>query len=211
MADLGDMQELLAPSFKPFIDSAMNLISEKQKMAESLKQITIDAEIKILEVINIAQAKLEQKQKQDIKLPTPSKPQTISVSSSDDLVLKKQGTLGSTGKQGTLFATREGYHLDPSHTLEKDYEFPAKEALNYDNQIVGFIHNPKGWKGMNIIMSDGTKSQLPMGANYSEVKIQPEGAIVKRIVVFGNHEFGGVEFYDRNGTKILSAGYYEPT
>ena len=61
MADLGDMQELLAQSFKPFIDSAMNLISEKQKMAESLKQITIDAEIKMLEVINIAQAKLEQK------------------------------------------------------------------------------------------------------------------------------------------------------
>ena len=76
---------------------------------------------------------------------------------------------------------------------------------------MGFIHNPKGWKGMNVIMSDGSKSQLPMGANYSEVKVQPEGAVVKRIVVFGNHEFGGVEFYDRNGTKILSAGYYEPT
>ena len=59
MADLGDMQELLAQSFKPFIDSAMNLIGEKQKMAESLKQITVDAEVKILEVISIAQAKLE--------------------------------------------------------------------------------------------------------------------------------------------------------
>ena len=107
--------------------------------------------------------------------------------------------------------TREGYHLDPSHTCEKDYEFPTKETLSFDNQIVGFIHNPKGWKGMNVIMSDGSKSQLPMGANYSEVKVQPEGAIVKRIVVFGNHEFGGVEFYDRNGTKILGAGYHEPS
>jgi len=29
--------------------------------------------------------------------------------------------------------TREGYHLDPSHTSEKDYEFPAKESLSYEN------------------------------------------------------------------------------
>jgi len=34
---------------------------------------------------------------------------------------------------------------------------------------------------------------------------------VKRIVVFGNHELGGLEFYDKNGQKILSAGFFEPT
>jgi hypothetical protein len=50
-----------------------------------------------------------------------------------------------------------------------------------------------------------------MGANYIEVKIKPEGAIVKRIVMFGNHEFGGLEFYDKNGSKILSVGFFEPT
>jgi len=48
--------------------------------------------------------------------------------------------------------------LDPSHTSEKDYEFPLKDALNFENSIVGFMHNPKGWKGLNVIMSDGTKS-----------------------------------------------------
>lgn len=50
-----------------------------------------------------------------------------------------------------------------------------------------------------------------MGANYSEVKIQPEGAIVKRVVVHGNHELGGLEFFDKTGQKILSAGYFDPT
>jgi hypothetical protein len=35
--------------------------------------------------------------------------------------------------------------------------------------------------------------------------------VVKRIVVFGNHEFGGLEFYDKNGSRILSAGYFEAT
>ena len=59
MDELGDMQQLLIQSFKPFIDSAMNLIQEKQKLAGSLKQITIDAETKILELINTAQQKLE--------------------------------------------------------------------------------------------------------------------------------------------------------
>lgn len=29
--------------------------------------------------------------------------------------------------------------------------------------------------------------------------------------MFGNHEFGGLEFYDKNGTRILSAGFFEAT
>jgi len=44
----------------------MNLIQEKQKLAGSLKQITIDAETKILELINTAQQKLEQRQNQAV-------------------------------------------------------------------------------------------------------------------------------------------------
>jgi len=65
---------------------------------------------------------------------------------------------GTTKGTGTLLVTREGYHLDPSNVSEKDYEFPIKEALKYYNTIIGFVHNPKGWKGLNIIMSDDTRS-----------------------------------------------------
>ncbi len=59
MDELGEMQELLLQSFKPYIDTAMNVISDKKKLADSLKQITIEAEAKILEVINTAQTNLE--------------------------------------------------------------------------------------------------------------------------------------------------------
>ena len=59
-------------------------------------------------------------------------------------------------------------------------------------------------------MSNGDKSILPLthggGNGYSEVKINPVGAIVKRIVMRGDHEFGGVQFFDKDGTKILEAG-----
>lgn len=61
MEELGDMQQLLIQSFKPFIDTAMSLIEEKQKLSDSLKQITIDAEAKILEVISTAQTNLEKR------------------------------------------------------------------------------------------------------------------------------------------------------
>ena len=60
-------------------------------------------------------------------------------------------------------------------------------------------------------MSDGSKSQLPLnedgGQNYTEVKINPANAVVKRIVMRGNYEFAGCQFFDKNGVKILEAGY----
>lgn len=60
-------------------------------------------------------------------------------------------------------------------------------------------------------MSDGKKSTLPLnedgGQGYTEVRIHPVGAIVKRVVMRGNYEFAGCQFFDKNGTKILEAGY----
>lgn len=46
-------------------------------------------------------------------------------------------------------------------------------------------------------MSNGEKSNLPLNAkngrnNWSEVKIYPAGAVVKKVIIWGNHEFGGV-------------------
>ena len=60
-------------------------------------------------------------------------------------------------------------------------------------------------------MSNGKKSELPykrFKANeYSEVRIQPVGAVVKKVIMWGNSEFGGVQFFDKDGNKILEAGY----
>ena len=46
-------------------------------------------------------------------------------------------------------------------------------------------------------MSNGEKSNLPLNAkyggnNWSEVKINPAGAVVKKVIMWGNYEFGGV-------------------
>ncbi len=63
-------------------------------------------------------------------------------------------------------------------------------------------------------MKKGDRSQFPLYVSadgWSDVRIQPEGAIVKRVVIYGrpNSQFGGVEFYDAAGVLILKAGNCE--
>ena len=79
---------------------------------------------------------------------------------------------------------KEGYQ-------KADFEFPAKDKLSYDNPIVGFKHCPLiGNGGLNVIMKDGQKSGLPYNLfaefNYKEVRIKPEGAQVKKVIMLGN-------------------------
>lgn len=60
-------------------------------------------------------------------------------------------------------------------------------------------------------MSNKEFSQLPLkyngGKGYSYVYIKPEGAIVRKVVMKGDSEFGGVIFYDKDGLKLLEAGH----
>ena len=63
-------------------------------------------------------------------------------------------------------------------------------------------------------MKKGDRSQYPLqnpADGWSDVGIQPEGAIVKRVVIYGRpcSQFGGVEFYDAAGVLILKAGSCE--
>ena len=59
-------------------------------------------------------------------------------------------------------------------------------------------------------MSNNKKSDLPLekdnGKGYTEVKINPVGAVVKSIVMIGDHDFRGVQFFDKDNVKILEAG-----
>lgn len=49
-------------------------------------------------------------------------------------------------------------------------------------------------------MKNGTYSELPLkvngGKGYSTVYVKPDGAMVKRVVMKGDTEFGGVIFFD---------------
>jgi len=105
-----------------------------------------------------------------------------------------------------------------SDSLSKDtryrgaaFKFPLQ--VSFDRHIVGFVHKPGVFNGVNYIMSDGTRSQLEQKSNrgnnpWSEVKIAAD-AVVRKVVMFGNFEFGGLQFFDGNGVKILEAGYID--
>lgn len=80
--------------------------------------------------------------------------------------------------------------------LVSPYNFPAESELSYEKYIVGFVHAPGWWHGMNVIMSDGTRSTLKQEScsseKWREVKIATNQQ-VRSIVVFGDDiEFGGV-------------------
>ena len=49
-------------------------------------------------------------------------------------------------------------------------------------------HN--GTYGLNVIMSDNTQSLLPLNydKNYKETRMNPEGAIVKKVIMYGHSD-----------------------
>lgn len=67
---------------------------------------------------------------------------------------------------------------------------------------MGFVHKPGNWCGINVIMKSGNFSELPLkvnnGKGYFSTYVKPESSQVKRIVMKGDNEFGGVIFYDQN-------------
>jgi hypothetical protein len=76
---------------------------------------------------------------------------------------------------------------------------------------VGFVHKPGNWCGVNIIMADGAHSELPLkingGKGYSTIYIKPDHSIVRKVVMKGDKEFGGVLFYNAKGGKLIEAGH----
>lgn len=74
-----------------------------------------------------------------------------------------------------VFKIRDGPHLQDRDFKAKNFCFPPENQMRFDNPIVGFIHKPGRWCGVNVIMKDGTQSQLPLniheGQGYSKVLI----------------------------------------
>ena len=58
-------------------------------------------------------------------------------------------------------------------------------------------------------MSDGSLSGLKLEIDQGPWIIAeiPKDAVVRKITVHGNFEFGGVQFFDGNNSKLLEAGY----
>lgn len=100
--------------------------------------------------------------------------------------------------------------MDRDHKTH-DFQYPSNQQLSFDNPIVGFVHKPGNWCGVNIIMANGAHSELPLniqgGKGYSIVYIDPQNTRVHRVVMKGDNEFGGVICYDPQNRKILEAGH----
>ncbi len=109
------------------------------------------------------------------------------------------------------FKFKDGPHLIDEKIKEHDFQFPLQPS--YDNPIVGFMHISSGLNGLDIIMSNGQKSNLAQisnngGKNWEEARINPIGAVVKRVVIRydSDTEVRGLQFFDKNNTLILQAG-----
>lgn len=81
---------------------------------------------------------------------------------------------------------RDSDHLDAGYKLKKNFEFP--KVLNYDAHVSGFTHDGSNW-GVNIIMSNGAKSMLPMPVGWKDVRIADD-CLPQKIILWYNYHNG---------------------
>ena len=96
---------------------------------------------------------------------------------------------------------RDSPHLTPDQSSICDkpaFVFPPPDKLSFDNPVVGFMHRPGMPLGLNVIMKDGTKSEMAYRCRpekeFEEVKLKPDD-IVSKVVMWGHinaHHFWGV-------------------
>lgn len=87
---------------------------------------------------------------------------------------------------------RDSKHLIQGTEKVKDHFYPPSPKLSYENNIVGFIHKftkPNWFHGVNVIMSNGDQSDVPpydgKHDGWQSVRIRPEGAQVRKVVMYG--------------------------
>jgi len=99
--------------------------------------------------------------------------------------------------------TRVSDPLDAGYTLKKNFEFPEAAHLRYDVSVNGFTHDGSNW-GMNIILSNGSKSKLPQPALGWESTRMADGLHPTKVICWYNYVNGyshlnGVQFFDEEG------------
>jgi hypothetical protein len=65
---------------------------------------------------------------------------------------------GISLNKNTVFRFKDGPHVINERIQVPSFQYPQQPS--YDNPIVGFMHNPAGNNGLNVIMSDGSRSNL---------------------------------------------------
>lgn len=75
--------------------------------------------------------------------------------------------------------------------------------------MIGFTHDGSNW-GLNIIMSNGSKSMLPMPIGWKDTRIK-DGEMPRRVSMWYNYHMGhshlnGIQYFDAEGKMILDGG-----
>lgn len=124
--------------------------------------------------------------------------------------MKVQGELDvEEVKSDKKLVIRDSEHLDPGYKLKKNFEFPAADQLRYDVTVNGFTHDGSNW-GMNIILSNGSKSSLPMPSGWTDERL-PDDVFPQKVICFYNYVNGhshlnGVQYLDHNDKVLLEGG-----
>ena len=107
---------------------------------------------------------------------------------------------------------RDSPHLFDYNIGQHDFFYPAQDKYDFENHIVGFACNVSLFSDnvdFNVLMSNNQKSTLKTSSATTEVRINPVGAVIKRVVVVGHtndKRLYRVEFYDKQNQLILKAG-----
>lgn len=121
------------------------------------------------------------------------------------LSLKVIGEEGVDDQPNKTLVVRDSDHLDAGYKLKKNFEFP--KTLDYDAYVVGFTHDGSNW-GLNIIMSNGAKSSLPMPAGWKDTRTveQPKTVSLWFNYFNGHSHLNGVQYHSSEAKLILEAG-----
>lgn len=113
-----------------------------------------------------------------------------------------------------VFKFREGPHLLDKVNKKHDFQYPLPQHLSYDNCIAGIEHCSNFYRGINIVMTDGSTSSLPFNSQdkawFRESRIDQQKAPIRKVIMRGdsdNSEFGGCQFFAEDGDKLLEASF----
>lgn len=108
------------------------------------------------------------------------------------------------------------YRLGPNigePKFEAKRVFPEKSKLSYEKHIVGFKYSSgNNHRGMDIIMSDGTRSNYKEhgDGDWHEASI-PYGSVIHKVVMFArendNNTFTAVKMFDKDGKVLMDVGH----
>ena len=105
-----------------------------------------------------------------------------------------------------IFRFREAPHLLVNVKRKLDFQFPETDKISYENYIGGIIHHELFYRGINIVMRDGSKSELPYNAqdknSFTISRINQEQTPIRQVIMKGDgatSEFGGCQFIGESG------------